>query len=62
MGNCVTKATLRHIIQLYVGDAGSDVAMRMRFRYHAKLEFVKSQARQMLLRTAHNRTSFQFQR
>ena len=39
-----------------VGDAGSDVAMRMRFRYHAKLEFVKSQARQMLLRTAHNRT------
>ena len=39
-----------------VGDAGSDVAMRMRFRYHAKLEFLKSQARQMLLRTAHNRT------
>ncbi|OLP76028.1 T-complex protein 1 subunit eta, partial [Symbiodinium microadriaticum] len=39
-----------------VGDPGSDVAVRMRFRYHAKLEFVKSQARQMLLRTAHNRT------
>ena len=38
-----------------VGDPGS-VAVRMRFRYHAKLEFVKSQARQMLLRTAHNRT------
>ena len=39
-----------------VGDPGGDVAVRMRFRYHAKLEFLKSQARQMLLRTAHNRT------
>ncbi|CAE6970895.1 RE1 [Symbiodinium sp. CCMP2592] len=39
-----------------VGEAGSDVASRMRFRYHAKMEFVRSQARQMLLRTAHNRT------
>ncbi|CAE7567214.1 GIP, partial [Symbiodinium necroappetens] len=39
-----------------VGDADSDVAVRMRFRYHAKMEFVRSQARQMLLRTAHNRT------
>ncbi|CAE7195067.1 RE1 [Symbiodinium sp. CCMP2592] len=39
-----------------VGEKGSDVASRMRFRYHAKMEFVRSQARQMLLRTAHNRT------
>ena len=39
-----------------VGDAGSDVAVRMRYRYHAKMEFVISQARQMLLRTAQNRT------
>ena len=39
-----------------VGDPASDVASRMRFRYHAKMEFVRSQARQMLLRTAHNRT------
>ena len=39
-----------------VGDQGSDVAVRMRYRYHAKMEFIKSQARQMLLRTAHIRT------
>ena len=39
-----------------VGDPDSDVASRMRFRYHAKMEFIKSQARQMILRTAHNRT------
>ncbi|CAE7351286.1 MAL3P3.6 [Symbiodinium sp. CCMP2592] len=39
-----------------VGEAGSDVAVRMRYRYHAKMEFIRSQARQMLLRTAHNRT------
>ena len=41
---------------LSVGDANSDVAVRMRFRYHAKMEFVRSKARHMLLRTAHNRT------
>ena len=39
-----------------VGDQGSELAHRMRYRYHAKMEFIKSQARQMLLRTAHNRT------
>ena len=39
-----------------VGDAGGDAAIRTRFRYHAKLEFVRSQARQMLLRSARNRT------
>ena len=33
-----------------VGEADSDV--RMRYRYHAKMEFVRSQARQMLLRRA----------
>ena len=38
-----------------VGDADSELARRMRYRYHAKLEYVKSQARQMLARTAHNR-------
>ncbi|CAE7350390.1 NLRC3, partial [Symbiodinium necroappetens] len=38
-----------------VGEPGSDVAVRMRYRYHAKMEFVRSQARQMLLKTAHNR-------
>ncbi|CAE7631963.1 RE1 [Symbiodinium sp. CCMP2592] len=38
-----------------VGDPDSEVARRMRYRYHAKLEYVKSQARQMLARTAHNR-------
>ena len=39
-----------------VGEADSDVATRMRFRYHAKMEFIKSQARNMLLKTAHHRT------
>ncbi|CAE7707379.1 RE1 [Symbiodinium sp. CCMP2592] len=39
-----------------VGETGSDVAVRMRYRYHAKMEFIRSQARQMLLKTAHNRT------
>ena len=39
-----------------VGKPASDVAVRMRYRCHAKMEFVRSQARQMLLRTAHNRT------
>ena len=38
-----------------VGDSGSEVAQRMQYRYHAKLEYVKSQARSMLARTAHNR-------
>ena len=39
-----------------VGEPGGDVAVRVRYRYHAKMEFVRSQARQMLLKTAHNRT------
>eukprot|EP00439_Symbiodinium_sp_Y106_P010950 s656_g1.t1 len=39
-----------------VGERGSDVAIRMRYRYHANMEYVKSQARQMLLKTAHHRT------
>ena len=39
-----------------VGTPESDVAVRMRYRYHAKLEFVRSQARHMLMRTAHQRT------
>ena len=38
-----------------VGDPGSEVARRMQYRCHAKMEYVKSQARQMLARTAHNR-------
>ena len=38
-----------------VGDADSEVARRMRYRYHAKLQYVKSQARHMLSRTAHSR-------
>eukprot|EP00439_Symbiodinium_sp_Y106_P086349 s133_g32.t1 len=38
-----------------VGDSGSEVAQRMQYRYHAKLEYVKSQARSMLARAAHNR-------
>ncbi|CAE7476031.1 RE1 [Symbiodinium microadriaticum] len=38
-----------------VGDADSEVARRMRYRYHAKIEYIKSQARHMLARTAHNR-------
>ena len=39
-----------------VGTPESDVAVRMRYRYHAKLEFVRSQARHMLMKTAHQRT------
>ena len=39
-----------------VGTPESEVATRMRYRYHAKLEFVRSQARRMLMRTAHQRT------
>ena len=39
-----------------VGEPQSDVASRMRYRYHAKLEFTKSQARQMLAKTVHHRT------
>ena len=39
-----------------VGNPESDVAVRMRYRYHAKLEFVRSQARHMLMNTAHQRT------
>ena len=39
-----------------VGDQDSELAKRMRYRYHAKMEYVKSQARQMLLKTAHHRT------
>ena len=39
-----------------VGEPDSDVATRMRFRYHANLEFIKSQARSMLLKTAHHPT------
>ena len=38
-----------------VGDSGSEVARRMQYRYHAKLEYIKSQARHMLARTAQNR-------
>ena len=39
-----------------VGNPDSDVAVRMRYRYHAKLEFVRRQARHMLMKTAHQRT------
>ena len=39
-----------------VGDPKSDVAVRMRMRYQAKLEFIRSQAKSMLLRTAYQRT------
>ena len=39
-----------------VGNDKSDVAVRMRMRYHAKMEYMKSQARSMLMRTAHQRT------
>ena len=39
-----------------VGEPNSDVATRVRFRYHAKLEFIKSQARSMLMKTAHHCT------
>ena len=38
-----------------VGDPGSEVARRMQYRYHAKLEYIRAQARHMLARTAHNR-------
>ena len=41
---------------LEVGTPESDVAVRMRYRYHAKLEFIRSQARHMLMKTAHQRT------
>ena len=44
-----------HAFHPRVGDPDSEVAKRMQYRYHAKLEYVKSQARQMLARTAHNR-------
>ena len=43
---------------LSVGERGSDVALRIRYiryRYHANMEYVKSQARHILLRTAHHR-------
>ena len=39
-----------------IGNPDSDVAIRMRYRYHAKMEFVRSQARHMLMKTAHQRT------
>ena len=39
-----------------VGTSESDVARRMRYRYHAKMEYLKSQARHMLSRTVHERT------
>lgn len=39
-----------------VGDKDSDVAVRMRYRYWAKLEFVKKQAKEMLQRTVHHLT------
>lgn len=32
------------------------IAERMRYRYDAKLEYIRSEARQMLQRTLHNRT------
>ena len=39
-----------------VGEKGSDVAIRTKYRYHANLEHIKTQARQMLLKTVHHRT------
>lgn len=39
-----------------VGTPGSEVARRMRFRYHAKMEYIKAQAKQMLGRAVHART------
>ena len=39
-----------------VGDRGSQVAMRMKYRQSARQAFVKAQATQMLNRTARNRT------
>ena len=41
---------------LNVGSHGSDVSNRMRFRYFAKMEFIKAQAKSMLQRTVHART------
>ena len=41
---------------LQVGSGSSDVADRMRFRYHAKMEYIKAQAKHMLMKTAHQRT------
>jgi hypothetical protein len=41
---------------LDVGERSSDIASRMRFRYHAKMEYVKAQAKQMLMKTVHQRT------
>ena len=41
---------------LNVGSQGSDVSNRMRFRYFAKMEFIKAQAKSMLQRTVHART------
>ena len=38
-----------------VGTRDSDVAKRMRYRYHAKMEYIKSQAKHMLARSVHNR-------
>ena len=32
------------------------LADRMRFRYHAKMEYIKAQAKHMLMKTAHQRT------
>jgi hypothetical protein len=39
-----------------LGEPGDVVAERMRYRYYAKLEFVRAQARQMIRKTLHNRT------
>ncbi|CAE7294476.1 RE1 [Symbiodinium natans] len=33
---------------MLMGDQGSELAHRMRYRYHAKMEFIKSQVRDML--------------
>ena len=44
------------IYHLEIGNPESDVAERMRYRYHAKLEYVRSQARRVLMKTAHQRT------
>lgn len=41
---------------LDVGVHASDVANRMRYRYHAKMEYIKAQAKQMLMKTVHQRT------
>ena len=39
-----------------VGNSGSQVARRMRFRYNARQSFVQAQASEMLNRTARNKT------